>query len=76
MKTKKEQYLDNAVREQVLDDAVELEINRKKLEEIMFGLIDGECNACGKKLKKGQNFCSEDCEIDYRQLENKVKLWE
>ena len=73
--SKNEKYLDNKVKEQVLDDMVELEINRKKLEEIMFGLIDGECNACGKKLKKGQYFCCQACEIDYRQLENKVKLW-
>ena len=69
-------YLNNQVKEQNLDDMVELEINRKKLEEIMFGLIDGECNACGKKLKKGQYFCKETCEIDFRQLENKVKLWQ
>lgn len=76
MKTKKEQYLDSIVKEKNLDDAVEIEINRKKLEEVMFDLIDGECNACGKKLKKGQYFCCEACEIDFRQLENQVKLWD
>lgn len=66
----------NDARQKYLDEATDIEINRSKLEEIMFSLVDGECNTCGKKLKKGRNFCCEECEIIYRQLENKVKLWQ
>lgn len=55
---------------------METEIDRKQLEKIMFELIDGECNYCGKKVKKGKHFCSEECEVEYRTLENKVKLWD
>jgi len=68
--------MDLEKRQKFLEEEMQPEVNRAKLEEIMFSLDDGVCNFCGKKLKKGKIFCNEDHEIEYRRLENKVKLWE
>jgi hypothetical protein len=43
---------------------MEAEIDRKQLEKIMFELIDGECNYCGKKIKKENIFALKNAKLN------------
>ena len=46
-------------------------VNREKLENFMFELIEGECNTCGKKCK--EYFCSKKCEDAYKGFKELIK---